>query len=300
MAFGDQPALVCQMVDWARTCGFEVVAAGKGTKYLPEYHYSTPDTVWDYYGFTKEQVAKGDFNAKMFNSFLDGTKSAIEMAAIANATGLVPQADGLHFPPAGCGVLADILKPTEDGGILSHSGTVEVVSSLNRNGTPIPDDLRWGIYVIVKAGNDYVHDCFEQYGVAIDSTGNYAAMYRPSHLIGLELGFSVASVVLRNEPTGSSAQFIGDVGATAKRDLKPGEMLDGEGGYTVYGRLIRAVESLARSILPLGLASSVKMINSVAKDSLITYDDIETPEESIAWQVRREMEGNKNTRQLLP
>ncbi|OEU63963.1 MAG: flagellar biosynthesis protein FlgA [Desulfobacterales bacterium PC51MH44] len=290
MAFGDQPALVCQLFDWARTCGFEVVAAGKGTKYLPEYHWSTPDTVWDYYGFTKEQVDGGDFNPKMFNSFLDGTKSAIEMTAIANATGLKPQADGLHFPPVGCGRLQEVLIPEADGGILSHSGTVEVVSSLNRDGTEIADDLRWGVYVTLKAGNEYVADCFEQYGVKTDATGKYAAMYRPSHLIGLELGFSVASAALRHEPTGTSQQFLGDVGATAKKDLDPGERLDGEGGYTVFGKLIQARESLERGVLPLGLASGITIKKRVPKGSLVTYNDIEIPQGNTAWTLRKEME----------
>ena len=101
LAYGDQPALICEMVDWARAAGFEVIAAGKGTKYLPVYHEATPQTVWGHYGFTPEQVAAGDFNAQMFNSFLDGTKSAIEMAAVANATGLTPAPGGLAFPPCG-------------------------------------------------------------------------------------------------------------------------------------------------------------------------------------------------------
>lgn len=134
LAYGDQPAIICEMVDWARACGFEVMAAGKGTKYLPEYHHSTPATVWDYYGFTEEQIAQGDFNPTMFNSFLDGTKSAIEMAAVANATGLVPQPEGLSFPPVSARKLAETLKPKQDGGTLTRSGTVEVISCLDRDG----------------------------------------------------------------------------------------------------------------------------------------------------------------------
>ena len=99
MAYGDQPALVCEMVDWARAAGFTVAAAGKGTKYLPAYHGVTPDDVWSHYGLTPEAAQAGGMNPQMFNSFLDGTKSAIEMAAIANACGLdVPEA-GLAFPP---------------------------------------------------------------------------------------------------------------------------------------------------------------------------------------------------------
>src|ERR1700712_1751630 len=115
MAYGDQPALICELVDWCRTVGFDVVAAGKGTKYLPEYNYSTPDTVWDYYGFTAEQLASGDYNPQMFNSFLDGTKSAIEMAAVANGTGLIPQDEGLNFTPVSVDQLPQMLKEREKG-----------------------------------------------------------------------------------------------------------------------------------------------------------------------------------------
>jgi predicted homoserine dehydrogenase-like protein len=125
LAYGDQPALICEMVDWCRAAGFDVVAAGKGTKYMPEYHESTPDTVWPYYGFTPAQVAAGDFNARMFNSFLDGTKSAIEMAAVANATGLTPAPDGLEFPPCGVDDLPRVLRPRAEGGRLHHAGQVE-------------------------------------------------------------------------------------------------------------------------------------------------------------------------------
>lgn len=202
LAYGDQPALICEMVDWARAAGFEVMAAGKGTKYLPEFHTSTPDTVWPYYGFTAEMVAAGDFNAQMFNSFLDGTKSAIEMAAVSNATGLLPSPSGLHFPPCGVDDLARVLRPREDGGILHHRGQVEVISSLERDGRPVFRDLRWGVYVTLAADSDYVRRCFKEYGLVTDPSGNYTAMYKPYHLIGLELGISVASVGLRREPTG--------------------------------------------------------------------------------------------------
>jgi len=145
LAYGDQPALICEMVDWCRAAGFEVVAAGKGTKYLPEYHVSTPDTVWPLYGFSAETVAAGDFNARMFNSFLDGTKSAIEMTAVANATGLTPAPHGLTFPPCGVDDLPRVLRPRPEGGHLHHAGQVEVISSVDRDGRPVFRDLRWGV-----------------------------------------------------------------------------------------------------------------------------------------------------------
>jgi predicted homoserine dehydrogenase-like protein len=233
MAYGDQPALTSELVDWARATGFEVVAAGKGTKYLPAYHQVTPDDVWSHYGLTADEAAAAGMNPQMFNSFLDGTKSAIEMAAIANACELAVPADGLAFPPCGVDDLAHVLRPQSVGGCLPEKGMVEVVSSLERDGRPVYRDLRWGVYVVLKAPNDYAAACFRQYGLPTDSTGQYAAMHKPFHLIGLELGISVLSAALRGEPTGQTQRWIGDVAAVAKRDLGAGETLDGEGGYTV-------------------------------------------------------------------
>lgn len=290
LAYGDQPALICEMVDWARAAGFEVVAAGKGTKYLPQYHGSTPDTVWGHYGFSAETVAGGDFNAQMFNSFLDGTKSAIEMAAVANATGLTPATGGLEFPPCGVDDLARLLKPKKDGGRLHHRGQVEVISSVERDGRPVFRDLRWGVYVTFAADTDYVRRCFKEYGLVTDDTGNYSSMYKPFHLIGLELGISVASVALRNEPTGAPDQWRGDCVATAKRDLEVGEMLDGEGGFTVYGKLLPATDSKQLGGLPIGLAHKVKMLRRVAAGTAVTWKDVAFDAENETVKFRREME----------
>lgn len=290
MAYGDQPALICELVDWCRTVGFDVVAAGKGTKYLPEYHYSTPDTVWDYYGFTAEQLESGDFNPKMFNSFLDGTKSAIEMAAVANGTGLVPQEEGLSFPPASKDDLPGVFRPRAVGGELSRSGTVEIASSMYRDGTEVPDNLRWGVYVTFEARTDYAAQCFGEYGVHTDATGRYASLYRPYHMIGLELGVSIAGAVLRGEPTGCPTGFLGDVVSTAKKDLRAGETLDGEGGYTVYGKLAPAAASLDVGALPLGLAHGARLVRDVSKDAVVTWDDIDIDEQLPAVRLRRELE----------
>ncbi len=290
LAYGDQPALICEMVDWARTCGFTVVAAGKGTKYLPIYHRSTPDTVWRHYGFTEEQLAKGDFNAKMFNSFLDGTKSAIEMASVSNATGLLPPSNGLRFPPCGADDLPRILKPRTAGGFLDNAGQVEVVSSLERDGRPVYRDLRWGVFVTLTTENSYSARCFREYGVVTDDSGRYTALYRPAHLIGLELGISVASVALRGESTGAARDFIGDVAATAKRDLAPGDILDGEGGFTVYGTLLPARKSVVSGSLPIGLAHGVRIVRPVAAGKTVRWDDVFCEGQEEAVKFRREME----------
>jgi predicted homoserine dehydrogenase-like protein len=289
LAYGDQPALICELVDWARAAGFEVIAAGKGTKYLPAYHASTPDTVWHHYGLTAEDARVGGLNAQMFNSFLDGTKSAIEMAAVANATGLAAP-EGLGFPPCGVDDLARVLRPRADGGLLAHRGQVEVISSLERDGRPVFRDLRWGVYVTFAGGSEYVERCFKEYGLVTDPGGKYTAMYKPYHLIGLELGVSVASVGLRAEPTGAPVAFNADVVATAKRDLAPGEMLDGEGGFTVYGKLRPAAASLREGGLPLGLAHHVRLRHAVAAGQPVRWDDVEIDVSQPAVQLRREME----------
>jgi predicted homoserine dehydrogenase-like protein len=290
LAYGDQPALICELVDWARAAGFAVVAAGKGTKYLPEYHAATPRTVWGHYGFSDAMVAQGDFNAQMFNSFLDGTKSGIEMTAVANATGLTPSPSGLAFPPCGVDDLPRVLRPAQNGGSLHHAGQVEVISSLERDGRPVFRDLRWGVYVTFAAEHEYVRRCFHEYGIVTDPGGEYAAMYKPSHLIGLELGISVASAALRREPTGAPDAWRADCVATAKRALKAGEVLDGEGGYTVWGKLMTARDSASRRALPIGLAHKVKLKRDVAAGETVSWDDVEHDADAHAVRVRREME----------
>jgi predicted homoserine dehydrogenase-like protein len=289
LAYGDQPALIAEMVDWARAAGFIVAAAGKGTKYLPAYHAVTPDGVWEHYGLTVEEARSAGMNSQMFNSFLDGTKSAIEMAAVANACDLdVPQ-DGLLFPPCGADALATVLRPKAVGGVLERDGMVEVVSSLARDGSPVPRDLRWGVYVVLKAANDYAAACFQQYGLPTDASGRYAAMYKPYHLIGLELSISVLNAALRGEPTGSCRAWRGDAVAVAKRTLKAGEMLDGEGGYTVYAKLIPAAKSLERGALPIGLAHHVTLTRDVSAGEILTAADVALDANQEPVRIRREM-----------
>jgi len=290
LAYGDQPALIAEMVDWARSAGFTVAAAGKGTKYLPAYHAVTPDGVWQHYGLTADEARKAGMNSQMFNSFLDGTKSAIEMAAVANACELDVPHDGLLFPPCGADALANVLRPKASGGVLERDGMVEVVSSLERDGSPVGRDLRWGVYVVLKAANDYAAACFKQYGLPTDATGRYAAMYKPYHLIGLELSISVLNAALRGEPTGSCRAWRGDAVAVAKRGLKAGEMLDGEGGYTVYAKLIPAARSVERGALPIGLAHHVKLTHDVATGEILTSADFALDGTQEAVRIRREME----------
>ncbi len=290
LAYGDQPALTAEMVDWARATGFRVIAAGKGTKYLPAYHDVTPDSVWQHYGLTAGEAQSAGMNPQMFNSFLDGTKSAIEMAAIANATGLEVPSDGLLFPPCGVDDLPHVLRPREKGGVLEKSGMVEVVSSLERDGRPVFRDLRWGVYVVLEAPGDYAADCFKQYGLKTDASGRYAAMYKPYHLIGLELSISILSAALRNEPTGQPQGFRGDVVSVAKRHLRAGEMLDGEGGYTVWGKLMPAASSLKIDALPIGLAHGIRLKNDVGYRAVVRWSDVDIDSGNEAVRARKAME----------
>ncbi len=290
LAYGDQPALICDLVDWARAAGSSVVAAGRGHKWLPHFAQSTPETVWGHYGLTPEQARIGGLNPKMFNSFLDGSKPAIESTAVCNATGLTPAPDGLRFPPASIDDIPNVMRPIAEGGHLHHKGQVEVISSLETDGRVIPYDIRFGVFVVFEGETEYIRNCFKEYMVRTDVSGRYACMYKRWHLIGLEVGISVASVGLRGEPTGCPTGFRADVVAAAKRDLKAGEILDGEGGYTVMGKLMPAETSLNIGALSLGLAHGVKMLKPVAAGQPVRWTDVAVDETSSAVRLRREME----------
>jgi len=290
LAYGDQPALICDLVDWARAAGFPVVAAGRGHKWQAHFAQSTPETVWGYYGLTPEQAKVGGLNPKMFNSFLDGSKPAIETSAVCNATGLTPAPAGLAYPAGRIDQIPSLMRPRAEGGVLHHKGQVEVVSSLQPDGTPVDYDIRFGVFVSFEGESEYIRRCFAEYGVLTDDSGRYACLYKRWHLIGLEVGISVASVGLRGEPTGCATGFRADAVATAKRALKPGELLDGEGGYTVVGRLMPAADSLAQGCLPLGLAHGWKVLKPVAAGQPVRWSDVAVDADAVAVKVRREME----------
>ncbi len=290
LAWGDQPALIAEHVDWARTCGFKVVCAGKGTRYLPTYHQSTPETVWEILDKYLRIRDRQSINPKMFNSFVDGTKSAIEMTAVCNATGLASQTEGLSFPPATRFEHAEVCKPKADGGVLERKGVTEVTSSVYRDGRDVPHSLVMGTYVVIETESAYSEECFREYAMLPDSSGRYACLYRPTHMIGLELGVSVASAALRREPTGAPICFNSDVIATAKRDLKAGEMLDGEGGFCVWGKQTPASLSLREGYLPLGLAHKVRLTRDVPQGARLRWSDVDHDPADATVLFRREME----------
>ncbi|MBL8383508.1 MAG: Gfo/Idh/MocA family oxidoreductase [Burkholderiales bacterium] len=290
LAYGDQPALICDLVDWARAAGFPVVAAGRGHKWLPHFAQSTPETVWGHYGLSPETARIGGLNPKMFNSFLDGSKPSIESTAVCNATGLAAPPDGLSYPPASVDDIPFVCRPIAEGGVLHQKGQVEVISSLEKDGRVIPYDIRFGVFVVFEGESEYIRNCFKEYMVRTDPSGRYACLYKRWHLIGLEVGISVASVAVRGEATGAATGWNADVVATAKRDLAPGEILDGEGGYTVWGKLFPAARSQAAGGLPLGLAHDLKVVRPVKAGQSLCWADVAVDESLAAYRVRREME----------
>ena len=284
MAYGDQPSLILEQIEWSRLNGFEVVCAGKGTKYHPDFEYSTPETVWGYYGLSKERAEKeSGMNPKMFNSFLCGDKSAIEMCAVSNAANLKCPENGLTFPPVGVYDIAKKLIPKNKGGLIDFEGQVEVISSIDREKKDIPNDLRWGVYIVIKAGNQYVKNCFKDYGMVTDDSGDYSAIWRPYHYIGLELAQSIYSIALDNRATGYTKNYNAEVASVAKKDLKKGEKLDGEGGFCARGKLGTSQTSKKENLLPLGLTDHALVNKDIAKDQVITIKDVNLnlPEEVI-------------------
>ena len=275
MAYGDQPSLILEQIEWARLNGFTVVCAGKGTKYHPTFEYSTPDTVWGHYGLTKERAEKeSGMNPKMFNSFLCGDKSAIEMCAVSNAANLSCPRNGLTFPPVGVYDIAKKLIPKLQGGLIDYDGQVEVISSIDLEKKKIPNDLRWGVYIVIKAQNEYVKNCFQDYGMVTDDSGIYSAIWRPYHYIGLELAQSIYSIALDNKATGQTKNFNADVISIAKKDLNIGDVLDGEGGFAARGRLVTSKGSIKNNYLPLGLTDGAIMKNKVKKNQYIKLNDV--------------------------
>ncbi len=276
MAYGDQPSLILEQIEWARLNGFEVICAGKGTKYHPSFEYSTPDTVWGHYGLTKERAEnESGMNPKMFNSFLCGDKSAIEMCAVSNAANLKCPSNGLTFPPVGVYDIAKKMIPKKDGGLIDSEGQVEVISSIDLEKKDIENDLRWGVYIVLKAKNEYVKNCFKDYGMVTDSSGNYSAIWRPYHYIGLELAQSIYSIALDKRATGFTKNYNAEVASIAKKDLKKGEKLDGEGGFCARGRLITSEKSKKEKILPLGLTDNAILKKDISKDEIIKIEDVE-------------------------
>jgi predicted homoserine dehydrogenase-like protein len=292
LAYGDEPALAYELWDWAKTLGFQVVAAGKGTRFLPGFRKANPDDVPRLYGFTGK-----DYNAQMFGSFLDGTKHAIEMAALANATGLLPDVRGMHFQAIDLREIPNTLALAAKGGILEREGVVEAVSAAYPDGTPVERNLRGGLFAVFTAEDSYVMDSLASYGeitgMIIGQRSKQAMIYRPQHFVGHEMPLGVARMMLASRAIAAPIGHTAEVIAAAKKQLAPGTVLDGEGGYTVYGLLEKASVARELGLIPMGLTAGAEVIRAIPEDGLLTYDHVRLPD-SFVLQLRQQQDAEKD------
>jgi predicted homoserine dehydrogenase-like protein len=251
---GDEPVECLKLVEYVEDIGLDVVLAGKG-KNNPLNQTATPSSL------EKEAKAKG-MNPRMLCSFVDGTKTMIEMAALANAADLELTKRSMHGPAATVPTLQDIFKPIADGGILDRSGVVDYATG------PVAP----GVFVVAKATDPVVH---EELSYLKLGEGPYFAFYRPYHLASVEAVLSIGEVMIDRQPSLAPIVWNADVSAMAKRDLKVGEKIDGIGGEHVYGDAVPAAEAQAGRELPIGLASAGTLIRDVAKGTAVTYDDVQ-------------------------
>ncbi|MCZ6677390.1 MAG: NAD(P)-dependent oxidoreductase [Candidatus Poribacteria bacterium] len=286
---GDQPGVTMNIVEWAKTLGFEIVAAGRGTVFYGDDRTGTPDTVPERFGFSEEVIKRRTINLKMFNSFRDGSKAQIEMTALANMAGLVPDVRGMHEPSVNTADIARAFSLREEGGILNRQGVVELANSVAEDGkTMLEAPLRMGVFAVIRTDHPFIQEDLTGYHLHSGGDGKNFLLYRPYHLVAVEAPISIAKAALYGQPTGAPLpRPVAEVITVAKRDLKQGEQLDGSGGYTVNGLIEKAEIARAENLLPLGLASGVKLKQNVTKGTTITYDMVELDENSFVLKLRR-------------
>jgi predicted homoserine dehydrogenase-like protein len=268
---GDEPAVAWGLVDLCRTMGLEVIAAGKG-KNNPLHPETTAADV-------REEAARKAMNPRMLAAFVDGTKTMCEMAALANATGMVIDVPGMHGPHADSSDLVSVFRPKEEGGVLSRTGVVDFVQG----------DVAPGVFVVVRAEQDVATD-LEYLKVG---SGSYFALLRPFHLANLEVPVSIVEAVKHHRPTLVAEHHMAEVGATAKRDLLPGQHISGIGGEEVYGFLWSAEDANDRSLVPLGLTEKATVAKHVTAGTPLTFDDVELDESSVlvrAWRIQQHLD----------
>jgi predicted homoserine dehydrogenase-like protein len=287
---GDQPGCTMHMIEWARTLGFEIVAAGRGTIYYATDRDGTPDTVQERFGFSDEVMRRRTINTKMYNSFRDGTKAQVEMTALANMTGLPPDVRGMHEPSVNLEDVPRQFSLQQEGGLLGRSGVVELANSIATDGqTTLPNPLNMGVFCVIRAEHPFIMEDLAGYGCHAGGDGHNLLLWRPYHLVAVEAPLSIAAAVLYGRPTGAPLpEPTADTIAVAKRDLQAGETIDGGGGYTVNGVIEKAAVSQQEGLLPLGLSDGATLTADVARGRAVRYADVELPGDSLLRQLRRE------------
>ena len=293
MVDGDQPAVTWNIVEWARSLGLEIVAAGRGTIYYADDFEGTPDTTASRFGFTEEHIERRTINLKMFNSFRDGTKAQVEMTALANAAGLEPDCRGMHEPSVNLEEIPIRFSLKEEGGILGQHGVVELANSVADDGTSmLSNPLKMGVFVVVRSDHPFTREDLAYHGCHVGGEGKNFLLYRPYHLVAVPAPLSVARAVLLGVANGSCAPSpTAECITVAKRDLRAGEQLDGGGGYTVVGQCEKASVAQVEALLPLGLAERAVLKRAIAKGTAIAYRDVELNEDSFVLKMRRLQDG---------
>jgi predicted homoserine dehydrogenase-like protein len=272
LATGDEPIAAGELVDFARTIGLEVIVAGKG-KNNPLRQDATPASVAD------EASAK-NMNPRMLAAFVDGSKTMVEMAALANAIGFEPDIPGMHGPRANAADLTSVFKPQADGGILKRTGIVDYVTG----------DVAPGVFAVVRSEDPAIVADLKYLSMG---DGPYFALIRPYHLANLEVPVTIVRVVRDERPALVPEGHHAEVGATAKRDLKPGDTIEGIGGDEVYGFTWPAAEAGERGLVPLGLTEGAKVTSSVARGRPLTFDDVAIDDSKTltrAWRLQQSIE----------
>jgi len=264
---GDEPGAIKELYDFAKSLGFKIVAAGKG-KNNPLDKEATPESL-------KNIALKKGVNPKMLTEFVDGSKTMIEMTAVANATGLVPDVRGMHGPRCELSKLTSIFALKEKGGILNEEGVVDY--TLGR--------IAPGVFVVVATENKRLRKDLEY--LKMGKGPNYL-LYRPYHLASIEVPLSIARAVIYQEPTlVSSGKPIAETITVAKRDLRVGERIDGIGRFDIYGSIEKASVAHKENLLPLGLAEGAVLKTNVKKGGYITWHQIELEKRSVLLSLRR-------------
>lgn len=289
LAAGDQPGAIFEMVDWARSLGFEVVCAGRGTVLFPDDHHATPETY-------AEIAQRNRMNPKMYNEFRDGTKSQLEMVAVSNVLKLPPARRGMHEPFCKWQDLGRVFALQADGGLLDTAGVVDMANAVDASGEYVHEDKVFpGVFVVVTSEHPGVRSSmsalFEPgFGGTAQQWGPNWGLFRPYHLACVEVPMSVARAVVDGLPTGDlRGGMVAELVAVAKKDLVPGDELDGGGGYTVYGLAERYQVAKGERLLPFGFAyEGTRVKRPVARDHALTLDDVEVDTSSYLWRLREE------------
>jgi len=265
-AMGDEPGVCKMLYDFSTTLGFEVTCLGKG-KNNPIDHYATPDSC-------RAEAESKNMNPKMLAAFQDGTETMVELAAMANATGLVPDVPGCHGPQVDVADLNKVFSPEVDGGILSQSGCVDYST-----GKVAP-----GVFIIVTSDDPRIREDMKYYSMG---DGPYYTLYRPYHLCSIETPMSIAEAAIYNEATLVPKQWMAEVVAIAKRDLKAGEKVGDIGGFDFFNMIYKYEEAKAAKAIPMGLAANGTVLKDIARDELLSTDNFAPKTSTLIYKMRQ-------------